>query len=488
MNRILFALVFFVCAFQAQAATTLLPNGQQCFSNANGPLVSGSLNMFYPGTTTPKPTWQDSNQNTLNSQPIQLDANGCAIIYGVGSYRQQVYTGPVSGGVTTGSLVWDQLTTDTSAYNAVFWAGLAGGTPNVITVTDTGFNGTDGTVINFIAIATNTSSTTINPSGFGAIPVVKDTTAGPVSLTGGEITQNNLISVVYYAVSNTFHIVNTALASASGATAPRCGMTNLKIVNDAGTPNTLIDITADAVVTSSASGLVQNRNNVSVTLNISTGTATSTAGGMDGESAPTNGWIYIWFIDNGATIQALGSKASGNGLSPNLPSGYTYKCRAGAFQVDSSSAFFRQQINGQIGRYIITAATNTPNNQLTPMNIADGAVGGTNLQSPTLVAAQVTGDAFCAPLTATEVNIFSINLFRTAGAATTVLVARSAAYSGANNGPAGNNGLMYDIVNTGAGGEAIAAWIPLESNSVYWAAGGVGAIGCGGWKDSVNAP
>ena len=41
-----------------------------------------------------------------------------------------------------------KITTDTSAYNAVFWAGTNGGTPNVVTVVDPGFNGTDGSVIN----------------------------------------------------------------------------------------------------------------------------------------------------------------------------------------------------------------------------------------------------------------------------------------------------------------------------------------------------
>src|SRR5690242_4781381 len=141
MNRILFALLF--CALSVlpvQAATTLLPNGEQCFSNANGPLISGSINMFFPATTTPKPTWKDTNQSALNTQPIQLDAAGCAIIYGIGTYRQQVFTGPVVLGVTTGTLVWDQLTTDTSAFNSVFWSGIAGGTPNVITIIDTGFN------------------------------------------------------------------------------------------------------------------------------------------------------------------------------------------------------------------------------------------------------------------------------------------------------------------------------------------------------------
>ena len=44
---------------QVQAATTLLPNGKQCFEGVNGAYSSGSINMFVPNTTTPKSTWQD---------------------------------------------------------------------------------------------------------------------------------------------------------------------------------------------------------------------------------------------------------------------------------------------------------------------------------------------------------------------------------------------------------------------------------------------
>src|ERR1039458_1660737 len=181
-HRIICFLIMMFAAFPAKAATTLLPPGMQCFTDATGAIIAGSVNMFYPATTTAKPTWQDSLQVTLNSQPIQLDGNGCATIYGVGSYRQQLYDGPVVGGNTSGNLIYDKLTTDTSAFNSTFWAALSGGAPNVITLVDPGFNGTDGTIINFTALATNTGSTTINPSGFGAINVVKSTTAGPVSL------------------------------------------------------------------------------------------------------------------------------------------------------------------------------------------------------------------------------------------------------------------------------------------------------------------
>ncbi len=200
------------------AATTLLPPGETCFQQASGPLSSGSLNMFIPSTTTAKNTWKDSGQVLLNTNPIQLDANGCAVIYGTGSYRQQVYTGPVVAGVTTGTLLYDVVTTDTSAYNAVFWAGTSGGTPNAITVTDAGFNSTDGSVINFIALNTNTASATLNVSGGGAIIIKAQSGAGPIALTSGCITATNPVSVVYSSSAAAFLLLTPCAPASGGGT------------------------------------------------------------------------------------------------------------------------------------------------------------------------------------------------------------------------------------------------------------------------------
>lgn len=87
---------------------TLLPNGKQQFLDASGnPLVGGKVYFFVPGGTTPKDTWQDAAQETLNSNPVILDGRGQAVIYGVGAYRQVVYD-------ALGNLIWDQTTSDTA--------------------------------------------------------------------------------------------------------------------------------------------------------------------------------------------------------------------------------------------------------------------------------------------------------------------------------------------------------------------------------------
>lgn len=84
----------------------LLPNGKQQFCDANGaPLGAGTVAFYIPGTTTLKVTWKDPEQGTANTNPVNLDSAGEAIIYGFGQYRQVVKD-------KNGVLVWDQLTQD----------------------------------------------------------------------------------------------------------------------------------------------------------------------------------------------------------------------------------------------------------------------------------------------------------------------------------------------------------------------------------------
>jgi hypothetical protein len=466
--RSILVALFCLITISANAATTLLPPGMQCFTDATGAVISGSVNMFYPNTTTVKPTWQDGNQSALNSQPIQLDGNGCATIYGIGAYRQQLYDGPVVGGNTTGNLLFDKITTDTSAYNAVFWAGLSAGTANVITVVDTGFNGTDGTVINFTALATNTGSTTINPSGFGAINVVKSTTAGPVSLVGGEIVQSNPISVVYSASANTFTILNPPIVSASGNIAPLCGASNLNIVNGS-SPNSIIAITADQAVMLSSGGLVISRNTISLAaLNLTTGTSTSTANGMDGEAVGTSAWIYIWLIDNGSATAALASAASGNGLSPTLPSGYIYKCRIGVMRVDGSGNLLRTLQLGNTAQYTII----TPSNTAAMPSMISGISGSTS--TPTWTAVSVS------PYVPPTASSIVLSLF---GANTVVMAAPNNKY-----GPVNSATNPPPVAINTAAQNTTPAIFALESTNVYYAATNSGsALYCLGWKDHINA-
>lgn len=95
-------------------ATQLLP-GMIQFSDGNGkPYAGGYVYFYIPNTTTPKSTWKDAAQTILNTNPVVLDGDGRAIIFGSGAYRQQLLD-------VNSNLVWDQLT-----YSPVSSADLAG--------------------------------------------------------------------------------------------------------------------------------------------------------------------------------------------------------------------------------------------------------------------------------------------------------------------------------------------------------------------------
>ena len=98
---------------------TLLPNAKQQFFDTNGrPLAGGQVYFYIPNTSTLKSTWQDAGKTVLNTNPVVLDANGQAIIYGDGQYRQVVYD-------VHGNLIWDRLT-DSPALNSELQALTAG--------------------------------------------------------------------------------------------------------------------------------------------------------------------------------------------------------------------------------------------------------------------------------------------------------------------------------------------------------------------------
>jgi len=441
----------------------------------NSSLAGGSVNMWVPLTTTPKNTWQDAGQVTLNSNPIILDANGCAVIYGTGEYRQQLLD-------SLGNLVWDRVTWDTSAYNSVFWAGTAGGSANVITVTDAGFNGTDGSVINFTALTTNTGATTLNPSGFGAIPILKNTTGGSVALSGSEIIAGNVISALYKAATNAFYLLNTAIQSVSGAQAPLCGASGLKIINGT-SPGATINVTANTMVMVSASGLIQTRGSFTQVLNIASGnTLPSVAGGMDGEAPGTSAWIDIFAIDNGAAPSVLGSLAVGNGLAPVLPSGYPYKCYMGAMYVNSSGVLLGSIQLGNRAQYVIGGSGLATSN--IALLMASGNSSGYSITSPTGTAVPV--GSFVPP-TATQITLNATGNWKGGGSG--ILVAPNASWFGtANDGPNGTLGAVWPCWMTAVSDVSMQCTMLLESTSIYWSGGGTGsAITAFGWVDAVNA-
>lgn len=97
-----------IAALGHNMTAALLPNAKAQFIDSTGkPLAGGKVYFYVPNTSTLKDTYQDAAQTILNTNPIILDANGQAIIWGVGVYRQVVYD-------QFNNLIWDQITEDIS--------------------------------------------------------------------------------------------------------------------------------------------------------------------------------------------------------------------------------------------------------------------------------------------------------------------------------------------------------------------------------------
>lgn len=240
MKRLLATALAWTLFTLACPAATLLPNGEQSFTDQNGqPLAFGTVQFYVPGTTTNKNTWKESGQTSLNTNPIHLDGSGRAIIYGSGVYRQIVKD-------SAGNLIWDQVTADTSA-NSYSWAGTSAGTANAQTITAANFTVTDGQQIGFIAGYTNTGAFTLTVNNGTPINVVKDTTAGPVALSGGEITTQNQYVTVYDATLGEFHLVAYPIAPGIGAALPLAAST----ITNIGTIGTHdVSLTGTSTITS----------------------------------------------------------------------------------------------------------------------------------------------------------------------------------------------------------------------------------------------
>lgn len=193
-------------------------------TSINSSLAGGSVSFFIPNTQTFKQTWQNAGETVLNQNPVPLDQNGCAVIYGAGVYLMVVAD-------SLGNTVYSKLTAATNGSNGIFWAALAGGTGNAITVTDTAFANQDGYNLQFLSLAANTGPATIAVSGGTPIAIVNDTGSGPVALSGSEIGPGNTPMLTYDATNVEFHIVNPAATGSSGgsssALTPPQGYLNL---------------------------------------------------------------------------------------------------------------------------------------------------------------------------------------------------------------------------------------------------------------------
>ena len=136
-----------------------------------------------------------------------------------------------------------------------------------------------------------------------------------------------------------------------GSGEPPIGLySNLKV--EYATTNS-VTVTADALVVDNGTN-VKTLRNVSVAPDI----AVNGANGLDTGSEADSTWYSIWVIWNGTTAAGLLSTSTS---APTLPSGYTYKFRAGWVRNDAGPNFTRFT---KYGNTVFQGPTNTVTSRL----------------------------------------------------------------------------------------------------------------------------
>jgi hypothetical protein len=422
----------------------------------NSSLSGGSVGMYQPGTLIYSQTWQNASQTILNTNPIVLDQNGCAIIYGVGTYRQILYD-------NLGNEVWDQLTS-VAPVNPYF-AVTVGGTANAITFPDPTFASINGQSVQFVLAYTTTGPVSIN-----GIQLLKNTNTGPTALVSGDLVAGNMIYATYNATLGAWilQVPTTPAASVIGATAGSA--TGSVVANNVTTPNTQIDITATSAILVNNVGVGVQVLSPTCTINA----ATNGANGLDVGGLAVSTWYYEWLIWNGSTSGCILSLSYS---APTLPTGYTYSTRVGAVKTDPSANFYLFTQSGNMFRWKVTGGTNTA--ALPIISNSSTGTPATPTWSQSLVKA-VSGTCpnACAPLTADTISIIAGIV---SGGSGIVMVAPNSSY-GADNSTTNPPPMLIGGVGL------ISKEILLENYLLFYAstAGSNTIVETDGFIDSAN--
>lgn len=296
--------------------------------------------------------------------------------------------------------------------------------------------------------------------------------------TGNITTAANDTAVAMYLGSGNWQIVMYQRANGTAVVnpTPLCGAVGLKIFNNAATPNTSIDYSADSVVMINPTGNVPvYRTAVSGTI---VTTSTNVINGIDAARANST-WYNIYLMDNGSTTGGYAS-TSATGSFGTTPSGYTFYCRLGTMRTDSSGNFYRTLQYGSVTQYTVVTSSNVA--QL-PV-LATGIANTYSDTTPTLGTVTLSGFV---PPTAVSVGVVAQARYQNLTGPANVLVAPTITYGGTNNGPNGTNGMVYPIW-IGATRTSAYADIVLEAATIAWASDAAGGVlSLLRYKDKVNA-
>jgi hypothetical protein len=133
---------------------------------------------------------------------------------------------------------------------------------------------------------------------------------------------------------------------------------NIAAKNNAATPNTKLDLSADELQLKDANGNVKVVTGVAVTIDF----GTTGANGIDTGAQGASTWYYGWVVaKEDGTVAGLGSASSS---APTMPSGYTYKALVSAARSNGSTQFIKYRQFGNRVKYenvqqVVTGGTAT---------------------------------------------------------------------------------------------------------------------------------
>ena len=159
-----------------------------------------------------------------------------------------------------------------------------------------------------IAVADNTGATTARIGALGALNVYKDTPAGPVALSGGEIITDCAFTLIYDSALNSgaggWHLVSTPLSAYGGSVSGSLSTPRLLVGSSLATLTSLLSTNATVAFTVAPTQTEQDQNvtlaGVALGDQIAVGVTTVPAGAMYSGHVPAAGTVALRLLNAGA--------------------------------------------------------------------------------------------------------------------------------------------------------------------------------------------
>lgn len=380
-RRAAIAIGLMLLAAPAIGQVQILPQGRtQFFSGAGAPLAGGTVTTYAPNTQVCKTTWQDPGQLTANPCTITLDANGSALIWGSGNYTMLVLD---AGGNTVYQALTYQPAGAIDVQNSAYLnAGLASGTGNnfIVTLSPTPTAYTAGLLVLFQSNQTINGAATVNVNSLGSRAITK---AGTTALVSGDIINNQIVAILFDGTEFQMLTVPGSQALTPGIGLQSSGtkwsvdptyfrgwLAGLVVTSDASSPNTVIDISAGAVVSDDATTLYK-----SAALTKTTGSwSVGSGNGCLDQGTVVASTVYAVYAINRTDTNVTDILCSTSFTSPATPLNYSKKRLIGTFVTTGASNI--QTITPGRAIFISSGTFVSPGDSTTATTFKFTVVGG----------------------------------------------------------------------------------------------------------------